>query len=97
MSIIMSSDDYLNNQLKDPEFAKEYNDLEAEFSLASEIVTLRTQLNMTQRELAEKVGSSQPAIARLESGKYVNVSMRMIRKVAHALNAVPELHIRKVK
>ena len=43
------------------------------------------------------IGTSQPAIARLESGKYKNVSMSFIRKVAEALDAVPELHLKKAQ
>jgi len=97
MSTLVSVDDYLKKQKNDPSFSEEYSNLEDEFALAEEIVTLRTELNMTQKELASRVGTSQPAIARLESGKYTNVSMRFIRKVAQALNAVPELHIRKGK
>ena len=97
MSTLISIDDYLKEQRNDPSFSEEYSNLEDEFALAEEIVTLRTEMNMTQKELASRVGTSQPAIARLESGKYTNVSMRFIRKVAQALNAVPELHIRKAK
>lgn len=66
-----------------------------EYTLAKEIIELRTTKNLSQKDLAEMVGTSQPSIARLESGKYRNVSMSFIRKVAKALDAVPELHLRK--
>ena len=52
-------------------------------------------MKMTQKELAEKVGTSQPAIARLESGNYKNVSLSFIRRLALALNAVPEIHLKQ--
>ena len=81
--------------LKDEEFRKEYDNLEEEFSLAREIIQLRKNNNMTQKELAEKAGTSQPAIARLESGNYKNVSLSFLRRVASALNAVPEIHFKK--
>lgn len=49
---------------------------------------------MTQKELAAKAGTSQPAIARLESGRYRNVSLAFLRKVGKALGAQPEVHLR---
>ena len=39
--------------------------------------------------------TSQPAIARIEFGNYHNVSMAFIRRLADALNAEPEIHLRK--
>jgi transcriptional regulator with XRE-family HTH domain len=41
---------------------------------------------MTQSELAEKAGTRQSSIARLESGSY-NPSLRFLKKVAEALDA----------
>jgi predicted transcriptional regulator len=49
--------------MKDPEFKKEYNMLAEEFTIAWEIIKLRLAANMTQKQLAEKAGTSQPAIA----------------------------------
>ena len=87
--------DFLNEQLKDNEFREEYEALEEEFTLAEEVIRLRTQNKLTQKELAERTGTSQPAIARLESGNYKNLSLSFLRRVAKALNAVPEVHLRK--
>ena len=49
---------------------------------------------MTQKQLAEKIGTSQPAIARLESGNYKNISLAFLRRVAKGLDAVAEVHLR---
>jgi len=87
-------EDLLAEELKDPEFKREYDALEDEFTLAREIVALRKDRHLTQKELAEKIGTSQPAIARLESGNYKNISLSFLRRVAKALNAVPEVHLR---
>jgi DNA-binding XRE family transcriptional regulator len=87
-------EDLLAKELKDPEFKREYEALEDEFTLAREVVALRAKHHLTQRELAEKIGTSQPAIARLESGNYKNLSLSFLRRVAKALNAVPEVHLR---
>jgi len=93
----ISFEDMLNRKLKDPDFRKEYDALEEEYTLAREIIELRIKKNLSQKELAEMIGTSQPSIARLESGKYKNVSMSFIRKVAKALDAVPELHLRQAQ
>ncbi len=87
--------DLLNEQLRDPNFRREYEALEEEFTLATEIIALRKRLNLTQKELAERVGTSQPAIARVESGNYRNLSLSFLRRLADALEAVPEIHLRR--
>ena len=86
----------LKRHLKDPTFRREYESLEEEFKLAKEVIELRAKRNLTQRQLAELIGTSQPAIARLESGNYRNVSLSFLRRLADALGAVTEVHL-KVK
>lgn len=86
---------FRDEQLRDPEVKREYDALESEFSLAREVLELRRQQNLTQKELAERMGTSQPAIARVESGNYRNVSLAFIRRLADALGARPEIHLRK--
>jgi len=88
-------DAVLRRQMRDPEFAKEYTALEEEYELAAEFMRLRKARNLTQAELARRAGTSQPAIARLESGTYRNLSLSFLRRVARVLDAVPEVHLRK--
>ena len=87
--------DLLKKELKNKQFKKEYDALEEEFYLAKEIINLRKNNNLTQKELAVKVGTSQPAIARIESGNYKNISLSFLRKVAKALDAVPIIHLKR--
>ena len=86
---------FRDQQLADPEIRREYESLETEFMLAKEVLELRKQKNLTQKQLAQKIGTSQPAIARIESGNYRNVSLAFIRRLAKALGAEPEIHLRK--
>jgi DNA-binding XRE family transcriptional regulator len=86
---------FRDEQLRDPEVKREYDALESEFSLAREVLELRRQQNLTQKELAARMGTSQPAIARIESGNYRNVSLAFIRRLADALGARPEIHLRR--
>ncbi len=47
---------------------------------------LRTEKGMTQAELARALGTSQPTIYRIESGRQ-NVSLEMVRKLSKALGS----------
>ncbi len=68
---------------KDPEYMREYEALEEEFARASMIIGARAHANLSQAELAERMGTSQSAIARLESGR-VKPSTRTLEKLAAA-------------
>ncbi len=87
--------DFLKQQLKNPRVRKEYDALAGEFELAKEIIELRIRKKLTQKQLAQQMGTSQPAIARIESGSYRNVSLSFLRRLAEALGAVPEIHLRQ--
>jgi len=81
--------------LSNPDVKEAYSEMEEEFTLAMEIIELRKDKNLTQKELAKKLGTSQPAIARIESGSYKKISLAFLRKVAEALDAVPEVHLKR--
>ncbi len=83
--------------MRDPDFKREYDALEEEFTLAKEIIELRIRRKLTQKQLAQQMGTSQPAIARIESGSYKNVSLSFLRRLGKALGAVPEVHLRTAK
>ena len=57
--------------LRDAEYRREYDALEEEFALASALVAARSRAGLTQEELAEKMDTSQSAIARMESGRTI--------------------------
>jgi DNA-binding Xre family transcriptional regulator len=90
-------DEMLRKELKDPEFRKEYAALEEEFEVAKQVIELRLKKGMTQKELAEKVHTSQSCIARLESGSYKNVSLSFLRRVGDALGVQPHVVFRQVR
>ena len=54
---------------KDPEFVREYEALADEFALAAAFIKARADADLTQEEIAERMGTTQSAIARLEGGK----------------------------
>lgn len=71
--------------LKNPVFKAEYEALEPEYELIKQIISARAEKKMTQKQLAEKIGTKQSNIARLESGNY-NPSYQFLQKVAGALD-----------
>jgi len=76
--------------MKDEEFKAEYEKLKPRYDLLSQIIEARTAQNITQEELALRVGTQKSNISRLESGTY-NPSLDFITKVAKSLGK--EIHI----
>ena len=93
----MNSETLLKEQLKNKEFREEYESLEEEFEIAKEIIRLRKKAKLTQKQLADIAGTSQPAIARLESGEYKNVTLSVLRRIGKALGVMPHIHFKKLK
>lgn len=69
--------------MKEPKYRKAYNALEEEFALASAVMEVRNRAGLTQAELARKMGTTQPVVARLESGRS-RPSMRTLERLAEA-------------
>lgn len=76
-------DDITRRWMKDPAFKKEYDALEEEFALATALIRARGRAGLTQAEIAERMRTSQSAIARLEGGK-MNASLATLRRYAQA-------------
>jgi DNA-binding XRE family transcriptional regulator len=89
-------DELLKKQLRNVKFKKAYDDLEAEYDLAAQVIRYRIEQNLTQAELARRVGTSQPAIARLESGNHTNVTLSFLFRVARALELKPKLRLTRI-
>lgn len=79
-------EDMLAEELKNPEFRKEYEALQVEFDLIKEIVKRRAETNMSQAELARRMHSDQATISRYESGAY-NPSIKFLKRMAAALDS----------
>ena len=72
--------------MEDPEYREAWGELEPEYQLIESLIKQRLEKHMSQRQLAERIGTRQSSIARLESGSY-NPSFRFLKKVADALDA----------
>ncbi len=84
--------EWTKQQKKDPKFRRAYDELEPEFAIIRQIIDLRLKRRMSQTELARRVRTPQPSIARLESrGKVKNLDY--LQRIANALGARVEVRL----
>ena len=77
---------WVDGQVKaDPRLAKEVDELVNEMKIEQELVALREQRGLSQRQAAKMIQVSQPYIAKLESGRVKNLGVGTLVKYAHAL------------
>ena len=74
-------DDFLQEQLQEPELKKEYEALQPERAIIQAIIDARKQSGLTQKELSERSGIAQGDISRLERGN-ANPSIRTLQRLA---------------
>ena len=79
-------------KFKDRNVEKKYLRTSAYYRLAAGLLLLRKQRGLTQKELAEKVGTTQTVISRLENAS-VKPSLETILKVAEALDAAVDFRL----
>jgi transcriptional regulator with XRE-family HTH domain len=82
----------IEEQLANPAVAREYYRIMPYYHLADQILLLRKQRGMTQQELAEKAGTTQAVVSRIESTS-VRPSLETAIRLAEALGAVVDLHL----
>ena len=78
--------EFKKRTLKNPKIERAYLELEPEFHIITLLIRRRLEEQLTQKELAKRIGTKQSAISRLESGTY-NPSLALLYKIADALNA----------
>lgn len=76
--------DFLDEQLKDPKFRAEYEELEPEFAIIRAMIEARQSAGLTQKQLAEKTGIDQSEISRYENGNG-NPSLRTLQRLAQGM------------
>jgi transcriptional regulator with XRE-family HTH domain len=81
-------DEMVAGWMKDPEFKAEYDALEDEFALFDAVLAARKRAGLTQAEIAARMGTKAPAVARIESGggsKRHSPSIATLRRYAEAV------------
>ncbi len=80
----ISFEEMKSDMLKDEEFKIEYEKLKPRYEAIEQIIRARKEQNITQAELAKRVGTQKSNISRLESGNY-NPSLDFLVKIAESL------------
>lgn len=78
-------DDFLNEQLQDEEFKKEYEDMQPEFDVIRAVIDARISQNLTQKELVQRTGINQADISKLEHGTR-NPSINLLKRLAEGMD-----------
>ena len=76
--------EYLEEQLKDPEFKEEYDQMGAQYEFARQVIAARIAAGMSQAELAKKVGTTQANISKIEHAD-MNPSFAFAQRIANGL------------
>jgi len=86
----LSFDKFLKDSLRNPKIKAEYDKLQPEFALIDALIKSRAKNNLTQRQLANKMGTKQSVISRLEIGR-ANPTFSFLKRLAKALNSKLEI------
>jgi transcriptional regulator with XRE-family HTH domain len=80
-------DRYLEEQLRDRDFAERFKQAGEAWDVSLQIARLRERAGLSQGDLATRLKTTQQQISRLESPGYEGHSLSMLRRVARVLNA----------
>ena len=78
--------------MRDPKFRAEYERIGTDMELASTLAEARRKAGLTQAELAARMGTSQAAVARIESGRGTP-KWSTIERYARAVGARPVVRL----
>jgi len=90
MPLFRPMDEFWKERMKDAEFVAALQKMEPEFQAAKEVLRLRFAQGLTQKDLAERIGTKQASISRLERASY-KPNLDFLQLVAAALNAQGEI------
>ncbi len=80
-------DRYREQRLQDPAFRARFEAADQAWDIALQLAALRQARGLTQKQVAELLGTKQQAIARLEDPTYNGHSLSMVRRYVEALGA----------
>ena len=90
----MDYESYLAESRQDPEYREVADKLEPILDLADEVFELRMERGWTQAELAERVGTAQANISRLENG-LANPTLDFLEKLSEAFGTQLSVRLRR--
>src|SRR5260370_11894611 len=97
---MLTHDQLVKKMLKRPGVKAAYEAQADEFALLDEMLRARRRAGLTQAEVAKRMGTMTPAVARLESGggrQRHSPSLLTLRKDAQAVGCRLEIRLRPIK
>ncbi len=85
LSDLKTSEQVLAEELRDPEFQREWDRTAVARAVALKVLTYRTDHGLSQRALAKKLNMTQPQLARLEAGEH-NPTIDTLARLAQTLD-----------
>ncbi len=82
--------EFLKEKLENPEFKKEWDELEPEYQLIRTMIHARDEKNMSQRQLSDITGITQADISKMETGE-ANPTLQTLKRIAKGLGMRLEL------
>lgn len=83
----MTLEEYKENRMRDPEFRKEYEEIQPEMNIVRAIIDARVSNNLSQNDLAKLTGINQSEISKLENGSR-NPSIKLLQRLAEGMGMV---------
>ncbi len=81
----------------DRKLARDVDEMLEEMRIEQDLIALREKRGLSQRELAKLLGTSQPYVAKLESGRVKNLGVKTLARWASALGATLHVSIRPTR
>lgn len=86
----LSLDNYLKDQLKDPQFKREWEKSEIQYQVVRELIKSRLKNKVSQRNLAKKAKTTQAVISRIEN-MTISPTIGFLQRLAYALDKKLEI------
>jgi transcriptional regulator with XRE-family HTH domain len=83
----------LREDLQDPEFATAFNDMSTEIALLQVLEQARKALNVSEKELAERMGVQRSTVTRLFNASHPNPTLDTISEILRALGLQAEIKV----
>ena len=77
---------FIKESLKNPKIKAEFDKLQPEFAMIQAMIDIRRKKDLSQKQLAKKLGTTQSAISRLEKGN-ISPTVNFLQKLADALDS----------
>ena len=87
---------YLNEQIKNDDFKKEWNNIQPELQIIDTLIEARKTKKITQKQLSEITGIAQGDISKLENGSG-NPSIKTLQRLANGLGMMLKIEFVPVK